>query len=319
MILRTGAVALGLGLGSWNCGARGDQGKTKKVLFFSKSSGFEHSAIKRANGEPSFAEKLLAELGPKHAIDFTFSKDGSLFTPEYLAKFDAYFFYTTGDLTTPGTDKNPPMTPEGKAAFLHAIKEGKGFIGTHSATDTFHTNEKEAPKDRSPRYHNYGEGADPYVRMIGAEFIIHGKQQKAKMRVTDTAFPGFKDCGDGFELMEEWYSLKDFSSNMHVLLVQDTEGMSGEPYERPPYPATWARMHGNGRVFYTSMGHREDVWTSERFQNILFGGIAWAVRNMDGDVKPNLEKVAPQHATLPPQDRPKPAKDTPKKEKEKKA
>ncbi len=321
MILRTGAAALGLGLTGYVPCSRAAQSNPKKVLFFSKSSGYEHSVIKRQGNKPSFAEQILAEAGPKHGLEFTFSKDGSLFTPEYLAQFDAYFFYTTGLLTEAGTDKNPPMTPAGKAAFLDAIKQGKGFIGTHSATDTFHTGEGPGfdTKDRSARYKNYGDHADPYVRMIGGAFIIHGKQQKAKMRVTDQNFPGLKDCGESFETMEEWYSLKDFSSNLHVLLVQETEGMVGEPYQRPSYPATWARMHGQGRVFYTSMGHREDVWMSERYQNILFGGIAWAVRNVDADVTPNIDKVAPGHATLPPQSPPAtsapkaPAKETEKK------
>ncbi len=306
MILRTGAASLGLvltGCSSLDATSK----KTKRVLFFSKSSGFEHPMIKRENGNPSAAEKILSELGPKHGIEFSFSKDGSLFTPEYLAKFDAYFFYTTGDLTGPGTDKNPPMTKAGKAAFLDAIKNGKGFIGTHSASDTFHTNEPDGTdtKDRTKRYQNYGEKADPYVRMLGAEFIIHGKQQNAKMRVIDPKFPGFKNHATDFELMEEWYTLKDFSKNLHVLFVQETQGMEGEPYQRPPYPATWARMHGKGRVFYTSMGHRDDVWTNPLFQEILFGGIAWAVRNVDADVTPNIEKVAPRCMELPPQMPPK--------------
>jgi len=320
MILRTGAAALGLGLTGYSFSSRAAQTGSKKVLFFSKSSGYEHSVIKRNGNELSFAEKILQELGPKHGIEFSFSKDGSLFTADYLAGFDAFFFYTTGLLTEAGTDKNPPMTPEGKAAFLEAVRQGKGFIGTHSATDTFHTGEGPGfdTKDRSPRYHNYGDQADPYVRMIGGAFIIHGAQQKATMRVVDPKFPGFKDCGESFETMEEWYSLKDFSNNLHVLLVQETEGMTGEPYQRPPYPATWARMHGQGRVFYTSMGHREDVWTSERYHNILFGGIAWAVRNVDADVTPNIEKVTPGYAQLPPQTPP-PSKAPKTKESEKKA
>jgi type 1 glutamine amidotransferase len=319
MILRTGAAALGLGLTGYSFSSRAAQSRNKKVLFFSKSSGYEHSVIKRKGNELSFAKKILEELGPKHGIEFDFSKDGSLFTPDYLAKFDAFFFYTTGLLTEAGTDKNPPMTPEGKAAFLDAVKRGKGFIGTHSATDTFHTGEGPGidAKDRSMRYHNYGDKADPYVRMIGGAFIIHGAQQKATMRVVDPNFPGFKDCGESFETMEEWYSLKDFSSNLHVLLVQETEGMKGEPYERPPYPATWARLHGRGRVFYTSMGHREDVWTSERYHDILFGGIAWAVRNVDADVTPNIEKVTPGCAQLPPPTPP-PSKAPKTKESEKK-
>ena len=50
--------------------------------------------------------------------------------------------------------------------------------------------------------------------------------------------------------------------------------MEGPSYKRPPYPSTWARMHGKGRVFYTSMGHREDVWTSPEFQAVLIGADA---------------------------------------------
>src|SRR4051812_6380745 len=69
----------------------------KKVLFFSKSSNFEHSVIKRVNGQPSWAEQILAEQGPRHGIEFVFSKDGSLFTAEYLAQFDAFMFYTSGE------------------------------------------------------------------------------------------------------------------------------------------------------------------------------------------------------------------------------
>ena len=115
MLTRSGALALGLGLGFQNWRPAFAADAKKKILFFSKSSGFEHSAIKRKDGQPSFAETVLAEIGPRHGFEFTFSKDGSLFTPKYLAQFDAFFFYTTGDLTTEGTDKNPPMTKEGSA------------------------------------------------------------------------------------------------------------------------------------------------------------------------------------------------------------
>ncbi len=267
--------------------------ETKKILFFSKSSGFEHSAIREVDGQPSYAAKVLKELGAKHHFDFTFSKDGSLFTPEYLAKFDAFFFYTTGDLTTVGTDKNPAMTKEGKAAFLEAIHNGKGFIGTHSATDTFHS-----PGDH--RYQNDGENADPYVKMIGAEFIVHGAQQPSHMLIADPSFPGMNAVPQDFGPREEWYSLKDFAANLHVLLIQETAGMKGLMYQRPPYPATWARMYGQGRVFYTNMGHREDVWDNPVFQAVLVGGINWAVGNVEADVTPNIDRVTPKANELPP-------------------
>jgi type 1 glutamine amidotransferase len=130
------------------------------------------------------------------------------------------------------------------------------------------------------------------------------------MRVADAKFPGMPQ--QDVELTDEWYSLRDFSSNLHVLLVQETEGMIGEPYQRPAYPATWARMHGKGRVFYSSMGHREDVWNSAMFQELLFGGINWAIGNREADVTPNIDKITPGYATLPPPTPPAPAATTPK-------
>lgn len=272
----------------------------KKVLFFTKSSGFEHDAIKlkAKDGGPGIAFTVLRELGEKNNIEFTFSKDGSLFTPEYLARFDAYFFYTTGDLTEAGKDKNPPMTPAGKAALFKAIAGGKGFIGTHSAADTFHS---PGNKDHGPeRFQLDGDKADDYVKMLGAEFIIHGAQQPARQIVIDPKFPGMSAVPDDFGPTEEWYSLKDFSPDLHVLLLQDTSKMKGTMYQRANYPSTWARLDGQGRVFYTSMGHRDDVWTNPVFQSVLVGGMNWALKRVDADVTPNIAKAAPQANELPP-------------------
>jgi len=270
----------------------------RKILFFTKSSGFEHEVISYKKGQPSFAEKVLTELGAKNNWEFTFSKDGSLFSPGYLQQFDAVFFYTTGNLLEPGTDKQPPMSATGKQALLDYVASGKGFIGTHSATDTFHTNNE--AKKGPERYKNFGPLADAYVRMIGGEFIKHGAQQKARMRCVDPKFPGLEKYAAGFDLHEEWYSLKDFSDNLHVLLVQETDTMKGIEYQRPAFPATWARTQGKGRVFYTSMGHREDVWTNEIFQDILTGGARWALGDAQAEVTPNLANVAPGWATNPP-------------------
>jgi uncharacterized protein len=291
--------------------------KLKKVLFFTKSSNFEHNVIKERPGKLSFAAQVLKALGPEHGIEFTFSKDGSLFTPEYLAQFDAFFFYTSGDLLAAGTDGHPPMTPAGKQALLDAIKAGKGFIGTHSAADTFHTGETvqtDTKQARTWRYRNLGDKADPYTQMIGGELIVHGIQQIAKAHVTDPKFPGFAQCGDHIEKQEEWYSMTNFAPDLHVLLVLDTATMRNPypdepnwppvgwdtPYKRPSYPVTWAHLYGQGRVFYTAMGHSEETWRSPLFHQIVFGGIDWALRRVDADIPPNLAKVAPGATELPP-------------------
>ena len=70
-------------------------------------------------------------------------------------------------------------------------------------------------------------------------------------------------------------------------------------YDRPPFPATWARMHGKGRVFYTSLGHREEVWSSATFDQILLGGLSWALGRVEADITPNIDHVAPQANQFP--------------------
>lgn len=290
MLLSSGALALGM-----SAFPRGfihaDDGKRKRLLFFTKSSGFEHSVVHRNKpDELSYAEKIVTELGQKHGFDVHATKDGRVFIPEEIAKFDAFCFYTTEDLTKEGNDKNPPMPPEGKKAFLEAIANGKGFIGSHCASDTFHS-----PGNRGA---NQPAGErDPYTNMIGGEFIIHGKQQKAWMRNVGPDFPGAKDIKD-FQLHEEWYALKNFAPDLYVILAQDSQGMEGKEYQRDLFPATWARKHGKGRVFYTSMGHREDVWVNPTFQQLLLGGIAWALGNVAVEFTPNIEKVTPKAMEL---------------------
>ena len=281
------------------------EAKKPRILFFSKSSGFEHSVISWKNGQPSYAEKVLLELGAKQGWDFEFSKDGSKFGKDYLAQFDAVFFYTTGNLLEEGTDKQPPMTAEGKQALFDFVKSGKGFIGTHSASDTFHTNNES--KKGPDRYLNHGEQADSYVRFLGGEFIKHGAQQAVKNTVVNPKFPGFEKVGTDYSFHEEWYSLKDFTADIHVLSVMDAPTMKGDEYKRPPFPSTWARREGNGRVWYTAMGHREDIWTNPVFQDILIGGIQWALGQVQADTPPNLKEVAPEAYTNPSYVEPKPA------------
>ena len=259
--------------------ARAEESKTRKVLFFTKSSGYQHSVITRhKKGELAYAEKILIDLGKEHGYEVTATKDGGYFTPEKLAEFDAIVFYTTGDLTTLGTDKEPPMPKNGVQTLIEFVESGKGFLGFHCASDTFHS---------------HGNVTSPYIKLLGGEFEHHGAQQDAKILVADKDFGPIKDLQD-FTLKEEWYILKNFAPDLHVILIQDTASMSGKEYKAlKPYPETWARTQGKGRVFYSSMGHREDVWKKPIFKKVLLGGLAWASGNAKADAKPNLQEVTP--------------------------
>jgi uncharacterized protein len=261
----------------------------QRVLVFTKSSGYEHSIIKREGDSLSHAERIITELGRENGFEVTATKDGRIFTPQQLRPFDAFVFCTTGDLTTEGTDKQPPMPADGKRALLDAVASGKGFIGFHNAADTFHS-----PKGsrRLVRPADDSIEVDPYIAMVGGEFLSHGEQQKATIRLASPGFPGMQGVSD-FELHEEWYAYRNLARDLHVTLIQDTAGMHGEMYAQPPYPAAWARRHGDGRVYYTGLAHREDVWDMPQFQRIILGGMKWAIGQVDADAAPNMAQLLP--------------------------
>ncbi len=265
----------------------------KRLLFYNRSVAFQHPVVQTTDGKPSYAENILQPLCKENGWKLVSTKDGRIFTPENIAKFDAFLFFTQGDLLAEkSVDNTPPMSAEGKQALLDAIKNGKGFVGFHCASDTFHSPGK--PAEAQP----VGK-RDPYIDMVGGEFIVHGQQQNAVMTVVDSKFPGTEKLGENFQMFEEWYSLKNFADDLHVLLVNETKGMRDKFYERPAYPATWIRNHGKGRVFYTSMGHREDVWTRPEFQSLVVGGIKWALGDAQADTTPNMKEVAPDANVLP--------------------
>jgi uncharacterized protein len=282
------AIALGVG----RLPSALAEGPKKRLLVYTRSQGFQHDTVRRDKDKLSLAERIATEIGGKHNIDVVCEKDGRIFLSKDFPTFDGFLFETQGDISSPKSlDGAPPVPPEGKRALLDAIHGGKGFIGCHCASDTYHTpGEAFANQDIDKR--------DPYINMVGGEFIRHGAQQATTMQVVDPNFPGIKGQ-ESFKLNEEWYSLKNFAPDLHVILVQETKGMKGFDYDRPPYPATWARMHGKGRVFFTSMGHRNDVWTNPIFQTLLTGALAWSLGRVDADVTPNLDKVAPQASELP--------------------
>jgi len=295
--LRTATLTgAGLALSSPLLGA-----SNKSVLVFTKSSGFEHAVVKRVDGKPSLVDDTINDLGNKHGFSAGVTKDGRIFDSKEFHSYAGVVFFTTGDLTTMGTDGKPPMSAKGKQALLDAVRDGMGFAGVHAASDTFHT--LPDPADRSNRYIAHGDQEDPYLRMLGAEFITHGREprlQDANLVVNDPKFPGLEGVTSPVSFNEEWYSMKDFMPDLHVILALDTHGMKGECYQRAPYPVTWARQHGQGRVFYTAMGDRPENWKNEFFLNLLAGGIRWIVGDANAHLNANLKQATPGYAEIPP-------------------
>jgi uncharacterized protein len=281
MLQSLGAAVLG-----WPVAVRlgsAEQKRARKLLFFSRSVLFEHSVVHRQGDELSFAEKLFVNLARQIDCEVECTKDGRVFDRD-LDGYAAVVSYTCGkpaDLMKPESpDRSPPLSDRGWKNLDAAVRGGKPFVAIHP-------------------------GIWLLPEAAGADCLGHGRQQEARINVVSPRFPGAEKLGESFSLMEEWFSLIRFAKDLHVVLVQDCAGMDKKAdadrrcYDRPPFPATWARMHDKGRVFYTSLGHREDVWTNKIFEQILLGGLSWALGRLEADITPNIDQAAPQANQFP--------------------
>ena len=106
------------------------QAAPKKILVVTQSRGFRHQPVNRKGQDTCQVERVLAEIGRKSSVFTTVNSQDAIksITRENLKQFDGIFFYTTGMLLPAGDPRD---------ALMDFIKSGKGFVGTHSAADTF--------------------------------------------------------------------------------------------------------------------------------------------------------------------------------------
>jgi type 1 glutamine amidotransferase len=204
------------------------------------------------------AGEVIAALGQSSgAFTATVTEDLGQLSPANLATYDAVIFFTAGNLPIGDIEKN---------ALLQFVSSGKGFIGVHSATDTFYD------------WPAYGD-------MIGAYFENHPWDQAATIRVEDQTHRSTRHLGAAFTITDELYQVRNWSrANVHVLLSLDlTSVPPGGTRADSDYALAWTKSYGAGRVFYSALGHHPEVWDDPRFQQHILGGIRWALGDADLD------------------------------------
>lgn len=242
------------------CWAAEGKAARKRILFYSESDGFRHSVVARPlTGELAWAEKIFKEMATKAGYEVDLSQSyHDLKDAKQFDRYDAVVFYTSG---------NPKFKQE---ALFKWLRSGKAFVGVHAATDTWR-----------------GEGEE-YPKVIGAVFKTHGvtNEEKVTIKVEDANHPATRMLGSEWVIADEIYHHERFDrKDIHVLMSVDTGKTNLEPQRMVAggdYPLAWTRQEGKGRVFYTAMGHREDVWTNPTFQEHLMAGLAWALGQADG-------------------------------------
>ncbi len=223
-----------------------------RVLFLTHSAGFEHAVVKRVQkGRAAVAEKALSDAA-RGQFEVVASQDCGVINARDLATFDAVVFYTTGEL---------PIDEVGRAALLDYVRGGGAFVGVHSATDTFY------------QWPEYGA-------LLGAYFDGHPWNQAVAVQVEHPRHPATAHLGATWRVADEIYQFKQWTRADHtVLLSLAPEGADlsrGKRADRD-YPLAWCHDVGEGRVFYTALGHRLALWGDRVFLHHLLGGIRWAI------------------------------------------
>ena len=233
------------------------QDRPARILYFTHSAGYRHDVIPTSRD-------VLQRIGATADFQITMSEDVAVFTTENLLRYGGIMFFTTGEL---------PMSNAQRVALTDFIQAGGGFLGVHSATDTFY---------QWPEYR----------KIIGGYFDQHPWGTfNAPIVVEDPSFPGMKQWPQSFTLNDEIYQMKMFSrENTRVLMRLDASklDLTNKMVHRDDrdFAVAWAKMYGKGRVFYTTLGHVEANWDKPEMQTMFVEALKWVFRLVDADVTP---------------------------------
>jgi len=242
------------------------QPKAKRnILIYSKTAGFRHGSI-------GIGIKAFTMMGEKTGAYLAVAtEDPSFFAPEKLNKFDAVLMLnTTGDCLRPKTENGAAEEEIYKKTLHEFVKGGKGLMGVHSATDT---------------YHNW----KPYNAMMGGTFISHpwnaGTTVGIKIVAPDHPLnAAFK--GKDFKIKDEIYQFRPETASpkerLYLLTLDpDTTNMKIGSRKDGNYPISWVATYGKGRTFYCSLGHNNEIYYNPMILQHYLAGMQYVLGDFD--------------------------------------
>lgn len=215
-----------------------------RVLVFSKTTSFRHDSIPDGIA-------LIQSLGAANGFGVDAGENAAVFTPQGLAAYRAVIFLnTTGEV----------LNASQQAALEAYVRGGGGWVGVHSAADTEHD------------WPFYGQ-----LLGGGAWFVSHPAIQAATLRVEDAAHPSTRHLPASFSFTDEWYNFRtDPRGAADVLLTLDEGSYDAGSGAMGDHPIAWSHAIGQGRAWYTGLGHRSETYAEASFAQHLLGGILWA-------------------------------------------
>ncbi len=252
----------------------------KKILVFSKATGFDHWCIPHNN-------ELLKILAKKsNAFEIHIGYDLSNFEKKNLKKYTAVILNNSNprspqrdlfhdllkDNTTLTEETIALTAPKYEQNLIDYVQNGGGLMLLHGAL---------VVQNNSPKF----------AEMTGGSFDYHPKQQRMavkKVSPDHALVQAFK--GDGFTHVDEPYFFKNayFNYNFRPLLYIENdkiEGMKHQPESKVNY-VSWVKRYGKGRVFYTSPSHNAQSLENAELLQFLLDGMQYVVGDLPCDDSP---------------------------------
>ena len=256
--------------------------KPRKLLVFTLTRGWRHASI-------DTGARALRLLGEKTgAFTATVTDDPAVFDRQRLRDFDAIVMLsTTGELFSPPESREARETAgddagaaelNRKQALIDFVLHGGGLVGIHAATDCFY-------------------GWPEYGRLIGGYFDGHPWHEQVGIRVEEPEHPLVRFLPPaGLTLVDEIYQFREpyDRARLRVLLSLDPArtdmNKRGMKRRDGDYPVTWVRRFGRGRVFYCSLGHRDEVFADPQVMRHYLAGIQYACGDLPAPDVPRLDE-----------------------------
>ncbi len=216
-----------------------------RVLVFSRTLGYRHASI--TNGIAA-----IRELGATNGFAVEATESSSAFTATNLGRFQAVVFLSvTGDV----------LDTDQERVFRNYLEAGGGFAAIHGAIF--------GPRACEDKWAWYGE-------MFGCTFTNHSKVLPATVVLEDAAHPANIGLPSHWERTDEWYNYTGTPrSCAHILATVDESTYHGGTVGND-HPIAWCRPVGQGRMWFTAMGHTESSFSEPLFLKHLLGGIQYA-------------------------------------------
>jgi scyllo-inositol 2-dehydrogenase (NADP+) len=205
----------------------------QKLLYLYKEGDFHFG-----EGGGKILSKWLAEQG-KYELVMTSDLDTLIDLPS--SQYAAVLVYTTG--------LHQDLTPAREQGLLQFVQNGGGFVGIHSAADSF-------------------RGSRAYIEMLNGEFLTHPHHHEFPITVVNpnhyltVRMPTIN-------IYDEMYHLQNFDPAKATVLASTQ-------WQGKQIPMVYVRDYGTGRVAYLANGHTEQSWQHPDFRKLLLRAITWS-------------------------------------------